>query len=183
MRTSSGLSTRNGGVTLAAGMSMAVHARARSESDMPRRWRLAALCASSAAPPEEEPVAAPAPPGGNWNEALPVISATRILADEGWLRELPARPESSRSSCGASAMNSSQKLCRVELKAAFAQASLGSVAAVLPASVLGTVMPATWVRKSSTEATTLLESGTPRLVSLAVASFKASLPRLVSDSQ
>ncbi len=40
---------------------------------------------------------------------------------------------------------------------------------------------ATWVSNSSTEATTLLESGTPRLVSLAaVASFKASLPRLVS---
>jgi hypothetical protein len=36
------------------------------------------------------------------------------LADEGWLRELPARLESSRSSCGSSAMNSSQKLCRVE---------------------------------------------------------------------
>ena len=39
---------------------------------------------------------------------------------------------------------------------------------------------ATWVRKFFTEATTLLESGTPRLVSLAVASFKANLPRLVS---
>ncbi len=106
-----------------------------------RRWRWAALWASSAAPPEEEPVAAPAPPEGNWNEAHPVISATRILADEGWLRELPARPESSRSCCGASAMNSSQKFCRVELKAAFASASLGFFAAVLPASVLGTVMP------------------------------------------
>jgi hypothetical protein len=39
---------------------------------------------------------------------------------------------------------------------------------------------ATWVRIFFTEATTLLESGTPRLVSLAVASFKASLPRFVS---
>jgi hypothetical protein len=52
MRTSSGgLSTRNGGVTLAAGMSMAVHARARarleSDRDIPRRWRLAAVLASS----------------------------------------------------------------------------------------------------------------------------------------
>ncbi len=75
---------------------MAVHARARSESDIPRRWRLAALCASSAAPPEEEPVAAPAPPEGNWNEALPDIPATRILAEEEWIRELPARPESCR---------------------------------------------------------------------------------------
>ncbi len=107
-----------------------------------RRWRLAALWASLAAPPEEEPVAAPAPPEGNWNEeALPVIPATRILAEERWLRESPARQESSRSSCGASAMNSSQKFCRVEVKAVFASASLGSVAAVLPASVLGTVMP------------------------------------------
>jgi hypothetical protein len=100
------------------------------------------LWASSAAPSEEEPVAAPAQPEGNWNEeALPVIPATRIMAGEGWLMELPARPESSGSSCGASVMNSSQKFCRVELKAVFALASLGSGAAVLPASVLGTVMP------------------------------------------
>ncbi len=145
-----------------------------------RRWFLAAsrLWASSAAPPEEEPVAAPAPPEGNWNEeALPVIPATRILAEEGWLRELPARPEFFRSSCCASAMNSSQKFCRVELKAAFASASLGSSG--LARQRAGDC-DATWVRKSSTEATTLLESGTPHLVSLAVASFKASLPRLVS---
>ncbi len=52
-RISRGLSTRNFGVALAAGMSMTVHARERSESDIPMRWPL--LAESFKAPPEEYP--------------------------------------------------------------------------------------------------------------------------------
>ncbi len=135
-----------------------------------RRWRLAALWASSAARPEEEPVAAPALSEGNWDEvALPVIPATRILAEEGWLRELPARPESFRSSC--------RSFAGVEGGICLGQSGFRRSGLARQRAGDG---DATWVRKFFTEATTLLESGTPRLVSLAVASFKANLPRLVS---
>jgi hypothetical protein len=140
---------------------------------------LAALWASSAAPSEEEPVAAPVQPEGNWNEeALPVIPATRILAEEG--------------AQGAARAPGVLRILLLRICDEF-------VAEVLQGRVEGGLRlgqpgfrrsglarqragdgDATWVRNSFTETTTLLESGTPRLVSLAVASFKASLPRSVS---
>jgi hypothetical protein len=93
MRTSRGLSTRNCGVALAAGMSMTVHARERSASDIPRRWRLggevSSAAAASAAPPEEDS-GAPGHPldaelGGS---GLPEGSVGRIVVGHVFVRRL-----------------------------------------------------------------------------------------------
>ena len=85
MLTSSGLSTRNCGVTLAAGVSTAVHARARSASDIPRRQRLI---------PAAEPPAAAASAGGLDVEPPAAAPALGFEEKESWVDKGPGPPPS-----------------------------------------------------------------------------------------